>query len=252
MYTTFHRRLAVCMTVVSLLLISAVPANAARKPAIGPNGQGTVLLIGDSLTFGANYFGKLGTRAQATNIWTKVSLDARNGRKATVGAKIIADKLTNTTTAIVVALGTNDMIAHSQSWYPRYAIDTVMAQTEGLPVLWVNIEFSPTGRPDWKSRGVRFNRALQQATSRYPNLMIADWNKFFTPRGPSRFVGDGVHLSVTGYKTRSTFFINQMMSFGQRIVDATTTTSSTTTTSTTTTTTPPIEETTTATTSPSP
>ena len=245
MYTRFCRRLAVCITVVSLLLISAVPAHAARKPAIGPNGQGTVLLIGDSLTFGANYFGRLGTRAQATNIWTKVSLDARNGRKATVGAKIIADKLTNTTTAIVVALGTNDMIAQSQSWYPRYAIDTVMAQTEGLPVLWVNIEFSPTGRPDWKSRGVRFNRALQQAVSRYPNLMIADWNKFFTPRGPSRFVGDGVHLSVTGYKTRSSFFINQMMSFGQRIVDATTTTTSTTTT-------PPIEESTTTTSTPTP
>jgi lysophospholipase L1-like esterase len=234
MYAKFHRRLAVCMTVVSLLAITAVPANASRKPAIGPNGQGTVLVVGDSLTFGANYFGSLSSRAQGTNIWTKVTLDARNGRKATVGAKVIANKLTNTTTAIVVALGTNDMISNSATWYPRYAIDTVMEQAGGLPVLWVNLEFSPTGRADWRSRGVRFNRALQAATSDYPNLTIADWNKFFTPKGQSRFVADGVHLSVTGYKTRSSYFINQMKLFGQRIVDATTTTSTSSTTTTTT------------------
>jgi hypothetical protein len=222
------------MTVVSLLAITAVPANASRKPAIGPNGQGTVLLVGDSLTFGANYFGSLGSRVEGTNIWTKVTLDARNGRKATVGAKVIANKLTNTTTAIVVALGA--------TWYPRYAIDTVMEQAGGLPVLWVNLEFSPTGRADWRSRGVRFNRALQAATSDYPNLTIADWNKFFTPKGQNRFVADGVHLSVTGYKTRSSYFINQMKLFGQRIVEATTTTSTSTTT-----TTQPIEEPTTTT-----
>jgi len=232
MHTTFRRRFAVCMTVISVLAISAVPSSAALTPAIGPNGQGTVLLVGDSLTFGANYFGRLGIRAQGTNIWTKVILDAKNGRKATVGAKVIADKLTSSTTAIVVALGTNDMISKSEAWYPRYAIDTVMEQAEGLPVLWVNLEFSPTGRADWRSRGVRFNRALQTATRDYPNLTIADWNKFFTPRGQSRFVADGVHLSVTGYKTRSNFFINQMRLFGQSIVDATTTTSTSSTTTT--------------------
>ena len=235
MYSKFHRRIAVCITVISLLAISAVPANAARKPSIGPNGQGTLLVVGDSLTFGANYFGKLATRAQGTNIWTKVTLDAKNGRKATVGAKVIANRLTSTTTAIVVALGTNDMISKSETWYPRFAIDTVMDQAGGLPVLWVNLEFSPTGRADWRSRGVRFNRALQAARNRYPNLIIADWNKFFTPKGKSRFVADGVHLSVTGYKTRSTYFVNQMRLFGRVIVDATTTTSTSTTTTTTTT-----------------
>ena len=246
MFATFRRRLAACMTVVSLLLVYAAPASAARKPAIGPNGQGTVLVVGDSLTFGANYFGKLATRAQGTNIWTKVTLDAKNGRKATVGARIIADKLTSTTTAIVVALGTNDMISKSETWYPRYAIDTVMEQAGDIPVLWVNLEFSPTGRADWRSRGVRFNRALRAATSDYPNLIIADWNKFFTPKGQSRFVADGVHLSVTGYKTRSTYFINQMSLFGQRIVDATTTTSTSSTTTTTTTTVPATTSTTTS------
>ena len=245
MHRSIHRPLAVCVTVLTLLGIAAVPATAARKPAMGANGQGTVLVVGDSLTFGANYFGKLGVKAQGTNIWTNVVLDAKNGRKATVGAKIIANRLSSSTTAIVVALGTNDMISKSESWYPTYAIDTVMDQAGGLPVLWVNLEFSPTGRADWRARGVRFNRALQSATRRYPNLVIADWNKFFTPKGQSRFVADGVHLSVTGYKTRTTYFINQMKLFGQRIVDATTTTITTTTSTSSTTTTTTVPATTT-------
>lgn len=227
MHLALRRKIGVAATSMLLLAVAAVPVASAAKPAIGPNGQGTLLIVGDSLTFGANYFGKLGSKTQSTNIWTKVVLDAKNGRKATVGAKVIADQLTDTTTAIVVALGTNDMISKPMSWYPDYAIDTVMEQAGALPVLWVNLEFSPTGRADWRSRGARFNRALQKATLRYPNLVIADWNKFFTPKGQSRFVADGVHLSVTGYKTRTTFFLNKMTDFAAQIISATTTTSST-------------------------
>lgn len=246
-----HRSLAVCIIALALLGIFAAPVATASRPAIGPNGQGTVLVVGDSLTFGANYFGKLAVKAQSTNIWTRVVLDAKNGRKATVGARTIANRLTSSTTAIVVALGTNDMISKSETWYPSYAIDAVMEQAGGLPVLWVNLEFSPTGRADWRARGVRFNRALRAATDRYPNLMIADWNTFFTPKGQSRFVADGVHLTVTGYKTRSNYFINQMRLFGQRIVEATTTTTSTTTSTTSTTTSTTVPATSPSSTTPS-
>lgn len=223
-----RRNIGVIATAMLLLFAAAVPVASAAKPAIGPNGQGTVLIVGDSLTFGANYFGKLATKTQSTNIWTKVVIDTKDGRKATVGAKVIADRLTDTTTAVVIALGTNDMISKSQSWYPDYAIDTVMEQVGTLPVLWVNLEFSPTGRADWRSRGARFNRALKNATTRHPNLTVADWNKFFTPKGQSRFVADGVHLTVTGYKTRTTYFITKMTEFAQQIISATTTTTTTT------------------------
>lgn len=222
-----RRKICVFLTAMTLMSATAVPLVSASSPAIGPNGQGTLLMVGDSLTFGANYFGKLGSKAQSTKIWTKVVLDAKNGRKATVGAQIIADRLTETTTAIVIALGTNDMISKPATWYPDFAIDTVMEQVGTIPVLWVNLEFSPTGRADWRSRAARFNRALQKATGRYPNLVVADWNKFFTPKGQSRFVADGVHLTVTGYKTRTNFFLSKMTEFAQTIVAATSTTSTT-------------------------
>lgn len=243
MRSALRRNICVALTVAALLTATGTTLAHASTPAIGPNGQGTLLMVGDSLTFGANYFGKLGTKAQATNNWTKVVVDAKNGRKATVGAKVIADRLTDTTTAIVIALGTNDMISKPATWYPDYAIDTVMEQVGALPVLWVNLEFSPTGRSDWRLRATRFNRALRNATSRYPNLVVADWNKFFTPKGQSRFVADGVHLTVTGYKTRTSFFLSQLNVFARQIIDATSTT--TTTTEVTTTTNPPTIATTT-------
>jgi hypothetical protein len=86
---------------------------------------------------------------------------------------------------------------------------------------------------------VRFNRALIKAQARWPKLRIADWNTSFVPKAASRFIADGVHLTVSGYKTRASFTVNALRVYGTQVVDATTTTTSTTTTSTSTSTVPP-------------
>lgn len=208
-----------------------------RGVTIGANGQGTLLVVGDSLTVGAEAFGSLTKKVSALGTWANVVMDAKEGRKASLGASVIEKGLTASTTALVVALGTNDMISKPETWYPRWVIDTVMQKTRGIPVLWVNVEFSQTGRSDWRARGVRFNKELRLAKLRYPNLTIADWNMAFTPISKSRFLADGVHLSVSGYKTRSNFLVPAISSFGISIVNSSTTTTtiaSTTTTSTTT------------------
>ena len=116
-----------------------------------------------------------------------------------------------------------------------------MENTRGLPVLWVNTEFSALGRRDWVSRSVRFNKALVKAQDRWPELRIADWNKSFTPKAASRFIADGVHLTVSGYKTRASFMVKALSTYGTEVINASTTTTSTTTTPTTTTTTIPAE-----------
>lgn len=143
------------------------------------------------------------------------------------------------TTAIVLALGTNDVISRREPAYPAAVIEQVMHASQGLPVLWVNTDFSPTGRGDWRFRSRRFNRALRDAQAEWPNLEIADWYTFFTPRGKARFIADGVHLSVSGYKLRAQFTESQVRKFGNRIVDATTTTTTSLAPSTTTTTVSP-------------
>ena len=101
-----------------------------------------------------------------------------------------------------------------------------MKAANGKPVLWLNIEFSPT-RPDWRSRGVRFNRELRKAKLRWPNLEIADWDKFFVPRRSSRFVQDGIHLTVSGYRTRASFMVAQLNIWADLLMDQTTTTTTT-------------------------
>lgn len=200
-----------------------------KSVAIGANGQGTLLVVGDSLTVGTEAFGTLSTKVKTLGIWTNVVMDAQVGRKASLGVSVIKKNMTASTTALVVALGTNDMISKPETWYPRWVIDAVMQETRGLPVLWVNLEFSPTGRSDWRARGVRFNKELRLAKLRYPNLQIADWNTAFTPVSKSRFIEDGVHLSVSGYKTRSNFLVPTISTFGISVVNASTTTTSTTT-----------------------
>lgn len=215
------------LLVLALAVIAPISGATAKPLSINTNGQGNLLIIGDSLTLGANAFGSLAEKVRKTNRWTSVSINTRVGRKASVGADMLPDKILDNTTAIVVALGTNDMMSRTESWYPRWVIDEVMSTTLDIPVLWVNLKFSDT-RLNWKSRGNRFNRELQKAKLRYPTLTVADWNSSFIPKSGSRFIADGVHLTVSGYRTRASFLIPTIAKFGRAIVNATSTTTSTT------------------------
>jgi len=234
-----HRHaVASIATAFALLTLVALPlrASAIRTPQlIGANGQGTLLFVGDSLTVGSDAFGSLATRTRNTGIWTRVSMDARVGRTARAGASTVSKRLTPHTTAIVIALGTNDMLSKPESWYPSWVIDKVMKETKGRPVLWFTLEYSATSRVEWRSRAARFNRSLKLAQQRWPQLSVADWNSYFVPNRVSRFIADGVHLTVSGYRTRATFTLRQIQDFGNAVVNASTTTTTTTTTTSTTT-----------------
>lgn len=204
--------------------------SATAAPGIGVNGQGKLLVVGDSLTVGTDAFGSLTTKLRALGTWTSVVVDARIGRTANAGSLLLAKNISKTTTAIVIALGTNDMISKTQSSYPRWVIDRVMMQSRNRPVLWVNLEFSEKSRPDLAVRAKRFNSELRRATARWTNLTVSDWNAGFKPNTTSRFIADGIHLTVQGYRTRSKFMIPDVSSFGSFIVNASTTSTTTTTT----------------------
>lgn len=229
----------------AIMLLAAAagsPRGAAATPrTLTPDGQGALLFIGDSLTVGADAFGALATNLRRPRTWTAVVMDAKVGRTASQGASTLAARITRTrdVTAVVIALGTNDMISQRSASYPPAVIDKVMNEALGIPVLWVTPTFSATIRPDWRQRALRFNRALRAAQEEWPNLHVADWAGQFVPSGASRFIADGVHLTVSGYKTRASWTVRQVSSFGRTIIDATTTTT-TSTTSTTTSTTVPV------------
>ena len=213
----------------SSVLLSVHQTQAAQSLATA-NGQQTLLFVGDSLTVGTSWFGSLKSKIDGLRIWNNSTIDAKVGRLATEGAVILKTRITAQTTAIVVALGTNDMISRRDPAYPPVAIDAVMQQARNLPVLWFNVKFSPTGRGDWRARGRRFDRALRAAQLRWPNLVIADWYSAFNPAGKAQYISDGVHLNVSGYKARAAFTIKQLKTFGTSVVNASTTTTTSTTT----------------------
>ncbi|MEY2966150.1 MAG: hypothetical protein RLY50_200, partial [Actinomycetota bacterium] len=99
------------------------------------------------------------------------------------------------------------------------------------PVLWVNLEFGSLPAMERPARARMFNSQLVRAAKRWKNLRIANWNRSFTPRGRSRFLADGVHLTTSGYKTRAAHYSREVASFRTWIDTVlNTTTSSTTTT----------------------
>lgn len=220
-----RRHTPVVVTCTLLLSIfSFLPDSAVAQPSrFGINGQSKILIMGDSLTIGTAAFGSLSSKIKKTGLWTSVVLNTLEGRKASVGADLLVKSISLDTTAMVIALGTNDMLSRTEKWYPKWVIDKVMKRTKNIPVLWVNLKFSDSNE-SWKRRAARFNRELLKATTRYSNLSVADWNTSFIPKAESRFIADGVHLTVKGYRTRAAFMVPLIRRFGNDIVNATSTT----------------------------
>ena len=221
---------AVLAAIASTSILAAPAPVSARAGDINAHGQGTLLFIGDSLTVGADAFGALATNLRRSGLWSAVVMDAKVGRKASQGVATLAGRMetTRNPTAIVIALGTNDMISQRSTSYPADVIDRVMNESLGVPVLWVTPTFSATIRPDWRQRAARFNRVLRAARAEWPNLTVADWAGYFSPRGGSRFIADGVHLTVTAYKARASWTLRETTAFGRAVIAATSTSTTTT------------------------
>jgi lysophospholipase L1-like esterase len=220
-----HIALVVAMSVP--LLAHTASARLVQDSPSSPSPTHHVYIIGDSLTVGPQLFASLSRRVTRTKNWHSTIVNAKVGRTIPQGISVLTAARFRTPTAIVVALGTNDVLSRREASYPARAIDQFMRAAQGRPVLWLNLEFSQT-RPDWRSRGVRFNKELRRATLRWPNLRIADWDRHFSPNGPSRFIQDGIHLTVSGYKTRTTFMVQQLKDWATSLwLQSTTTTTST-------------------------
>ena len=204
------------------------------------NGQGDLVFVGDSLTEGAEYFGSLRAGLLRTLVWPRVTVDYKRGRTVRQGIPVLRKRLGTAPqpTAVMIALGTNDMMSHAEASYPATVINEMMQAAGGLPVMWVNVTFDAKLHPDWRARAARFNRALTAASTRWPNLTVVNWYRYFVPNSRVRFISDGVHLTVTAYRTRATWIAARAAEFGRTVVNASTTTSSSTTSTSTTTTLP--------------
>ena len=165
--------------------------------------RGVVALTGDSLTVGQ--LGSLPPGAEARGIHLLVA--ARVGRTTVEGAAALRG-IYDHPDLVVVALGTNDATADLTATKADDLIETAMAVVDSdVPVLWLSLyrdQHTPEG-----SAADRFNLSLRRATSRHPNLAIADWRAFVVNH-LDVMAPDGVHLTDAGYAARTTWMVGEI------------------------------------------
>jgi hypothetical protein len=102
----------------------------------------------------------------------------------------------------VLALGTTDAanISKGSTYDEDRRIDKMMAVVGDDPVLWVNVKTLETSGY-WRNENMQaFNKHLEAATSRYPNLQVYDWASVARDEWFSK---DDVHYTSAGFARRA-------------------------------------------------
>jgi hypothetical protein len=109
----------------------------------------------------------------------------------------------------VIALGTNDTadiyVGSSVSLATR--IRKMMSVIGDEPVMWVNAKTLNSSGPYSESDMQRWNRALVNACSEYPNMRVYDWASAAKDKW---FIPDGIHYYSPGYAARAHLIANAL------------------------------------------
>jgi len=237
-------RQAVAALVVALCLgVTGVVSQVAS--AVAPQPQTTLLVLGDSLTWGTNYFSKSQTRLAAAKNFEVVLVDSRWGRRISGGTstrysgnaalkQLVIDGVRPT--AVIVALGTNDVAILTKRREYVALIQELMTTIGNVPVAWVNVHRIDSASTMRQSQ--RFNAAVAQVLANYPLASVFDWAEV-AKSNPKVIDPDKIHLTTLGHEVRTKTYLEIAATLAQRASDMTTTTTTTTTSTTTTTTVPP-------------
>ena len=221
-------RLRRSLAIVLTALISCICVGNAR--AATPTH--TLLILGDSITWGANYkgFGNVTPKLQALNTFDKVIVDASFSRNISGpantlhnGVKTYAKHLKAKVrpSAVIVALGSNDLQGSIKVRYYETRIRELLTLIGDVPVVWVNVL-----RIDSKyyiRASAVFNTVLSRVALDYPNVSVVDWHTMISAN-PGWFAFDKLHLQPSGYRARATLYVELAQNLWNVVVPATTTT----------------------------
>ena len=177
MGNALNLRLRRSLAIVLTALISCICVGNAR--AATPTH--TLLILGDSITWGANYkgFGNVTPKLQALNTFDKVIVDASFSRNISGpantlhnGVKTYAKHLKAKVrpSAVIVALGSNDLQGSIKVRYYETRIRELLTLIGDVPVVWVNVL-----RIDSKyyiRASAVFNTVLSRVAIDYPNVSV--------------------------------------------------------------------------------
>ena len=215
-----------------------------------PNTAPSLLILGDSITWGTEYFAKSQKLIAADAQWTNIVIDGQYSRRIAFPTPNASTKYSGVKTfkklsdgglkadAVIVALGSNDVAIETKEAVYETVIRDLLTTIGNVPVTWLTVNRRDT--PAIAKRSVLFNQVLVRIASEYPNLVLEDWYSSIAKR-PKWMAWDKVHLTPKGYQARAKLHQRLARELYDRHIIATT---PTTTTTTTTTTVPPTETTT--------
>ena len=231
-------RIRRALTLIVATLISCILVGNAR--AAEPTH--TLLILGDSITWGANYkgFGNVTPKLQALNTFDKVIVDGAFSRNISgpantlhngvkTYAKYLKEKVRPS--AVIVALGSNDLQGSIKVRYFESRIRELLTLIGDVPVVWVNV-LRIDNKYYIRASSV-FNTVLSRVAIDHPNVTVVDWHTMISTN-PKWFAFDKLHLQPVGYRARATLYVELAQNLWSVVVPATTTTATTTTTTTTT------------------
>lgn len=185
---------------------------AARSTTTTAPAGPTLLVLGDSLTWGAQYFGKARELIEADAQWGTVLMDGLFSRRLDVptwskwikysGIKVLRQWREQGTNpdAMIVALGSNDVFHESSPKVYEQLMRALLDEIGGVPTTFLTILRYDT--PAIAARSRAYNEVLVRVAADYPNVEVYDWYAVVSKRSKWR-AWDKVHLTATGYEQRA-------------------------------------------------
>ena len=217
---------AVCLTV-------AAGISTPFTPNTGPS----LLILGDSITWGTEYFAKSQKLIVADAQWANVVIDGQYSRRVAFPTPNASTKYSGVKTfkklsdsglradAVIVALGSNDVAIETKEAVYELIIRDLLKTIGNVPVTWLTVNRRDT--PEIAKRSVIFNQVLVRLASEYPNLVIEDWYSLIAKR-TKWMAWDKVHLTPAGYQARAKLHQRLARELFDRHIIATTPTTTTT------------------------
>lgn len=183
----------------------------ARTTTTAPPGP-TLLVLGDSLTWGAQYFAQAREQIEADAQWEVVVMDGLFSRRLDVpawskwikysGIKVLRQWREQGVEpdALIVGLGSNDVFHESSPKVYEQLIRALLDEIGPLPTTFLTILRYDT--PAIATRSRAFNAVLRRVARDYPSVEVYDWYAVVSKRSKWR-AWDKVHLTATGYAQRA-------------------------------------------------
>lgn len=189
-------------------------------PTMGRAAGNTLLVLGDSITYGTAYpgFGNVVPQLEALGTFDVVEIDgvhARNisgpARTSRNGVKTYKQWIEKglRPSAVIVALGSNDLQQSSNPAFFEAEIRELLAVIGDIPIVWINV--LRTDASFYPQRSAKFNRVLLRIAPEYPNLSVVDWASMLAAH-PKWFAYDKLHLRARGYKKLATVYVEAAQS----------------------------------------